>query len=147
VTLRAFAVAGAYRGHGDADRSRILPKALAVAAGDAPYVELNGDGSAVRELTHVADLADAFALALDAARPGVHRLYHAGTGKGITMLDLLAAVERITGRRVPTVRRPPASEARSVVADPLRIQAELGWRPVRSDLDRVVADAWAAVGG
>ena len=147
VTLRAFSVAGAYLGHGDADRTRILPKALAVAAGHAPHVELNGDGSAVRELTHVADLADAFALALDAARPGTHRLYHAGTGDGVTMLDLLAAVERITGRPVPTVRRPPAPEARSVVANPARIRAELGWRPARSSLDRIVGDAWAAVSG
>ena len=51
VTLRGFAIAGAIGSHGDSDQSRIIPKALAVAAGRTPHVEVNGDGTAVRELS------------------------------------------------------------------------------------------------
>lgn len=145
VVLRPFSVAGAYGRHRDTDLSRILPKALAVAAGQAPHVQINGDGSAVREFTHVADLADAFALALDAARPGGCPVYHAGTGQGVTVARLLSVVEEVTGRPVATVHRPAAREARAVLANPTRIRDDLRWRPARSDLGRIVADAWAAV--
>src|SRR5690606_29269558 len=105
---------------------------------------LNGDGSAVRELVHVADLADAYVLALDAARPGDHRVYNVGSGTGVSVAEVLAAVRRVTARPVPVERRPAADEPQALVADSRRIRAELGWTPRRSDLDTIVADAWAA---
>src|ERR1700730_15300253 len=68
MSLRCFNVAGAMGSRGDRDLTRVIPRALAVAAGDAPFFPLNGDGSAVREFVHVADVADAFLLALEASR-------------------------------------------------------------------------------
>lgn len=144
VTLRAFNVAGADGDAVDRDTTRLLPRALQVAAEGGAF-PLNGDGSAVRELVHVADLADAYLLALDAARPGRHRVYNVGSGTGVTVAEVLEAVRRTTGRPVPVERRPAADEPQALVADSRRIRAELGWRPRRSDLDTIVADAWAAL--
>lgn len=146
VTLRGFAIAGAIGAHGDADLSRIIPKALAVAAGRTPHVEVNGDGSAVREFTHVADVADAYLLALTAARPGEHLVCNVGTGQGVGVREVLATVEAVTGQRLPVVRRPAANEPPALLADTRRIQAQLGWRPHHSDLNEIVATAWHAPG-
>src|SRR5215216_1380541 len=85
ISLRVFAAAGAVGRHGDRDLGRLIPKALAVARGQAPYFEVNGDGSAVREFTHVADVAEAYLQALEAAKPGKHEVYNIGTGSGITV--------------------------------------------------------------
>lgn len=80
VSLRCPVVAGAVGPYGDADTSRLLPKALAVAGGLQPTLVVNGDGSATREYRHVADVAEAYLLALGAARPGRHRAYNLGSG-------------------------------------------------------------------
>jgi hypothetical protein len=50
--LRAFNVSGAVAGHGDDDKTRIIPEALAVAAGHVPHLDVNGDGTAVRDFVH-----------------------------------------------------------------------------------------------
>jgi UDP-glucose 4-epimerase len=149
VTLRACNVAGAARGlgHGDPDGTRLLPAALAAAAGRREAFTMHGDGSVVREFVHVADLADAWLLALEAAAPGRHLVYNVGSGEGVSVGEVLAAVERVTGRRVPVQRRPSADEPAALVADSARIRAELGWAPARSGIDRIVADAWAVLAG
>jgi UDP-glucose 4-epimerase len=146
VTLRGFAIAGGIGSRGDADLSRIIPKALAVAAGRTPHFEVNGDGTAVREFTHVADVADAYLLALTAARPGEHLVCNVGTGQGITVREVLATVEAVTGQRLRVVVRPAANEPPALLANSQRIQAQFGWRPQHSDLNEIVATAWHAFG-
>ncbi|PBC71406.1 UDP-glucose 4-epimerase [Streptomyces sp. TLI_235] len=145
VVLRCFNVAGA----GDVDEARILPRALAVAAGRHPSLELNGDGGVVRDFVHVDDVAEAYLRALGAeevlAAHGGFRVYNVGATPA-SMREIVAAVERLTGRPVPVVRRPALPEAPRLVADCTRIRLELGWRPERSALDRLVLDAWAAAG-
>lgn len=145
VTLRCFSVAGAVDGLGDADTTRIIPRALAVAAGDEPQVMVNGDGTAVREFVHVLDVATAYRLALEAAQPGQHRLWNVGSGRPVTVADVVEAVRRITGRPVPTEHQPPKPEPRVLMADNRRIRAELGWQPAHSELEEIVRDGWAAV--
>ena len=132
VTLRTFNVAGASDGHGDRDTSRIIPRALLVAAGQAGRLDVNGDGSAVREFTHVCDLARAYAAALDAARPGEHRIYNVGSGVGTSVREVIEATERVTGRPVAVSWGLPAREPRELMADSSRIKNDLGWRPTRS---------------
>jgi UDP-glucose 4-epimerase len=145
ITLRTFNVAGAIDGHGDPDTSRLITRTLLAAAGQADCLSVNGDGSAIREYVHVADLARAYALAVDAVGLAGHRIYNVGSGVGVSVRDIIEAAERITGRAVPVRWGPPTSEARELRADISRIQAELGWQPTRSDLDTIVSDAWHAL--
>lgn len=77
--LRLFNVAGAVHGRGDDDLSRIIPKALAVAAGQEQRLQVNGDGSALRDFVRVSDVADALTLALDSDHPGESQTYNVGS--------------------------------------------------------------------
>lgn len=147
VTLRTFNVAGAVDGHGDPDTTRLIPRALLAAAGQADCLNVNGDGSAIREYTHVADLARAYAAALNVAEPGGHPIYNVGSGVGVSVREVIETTERITGRPVPVHWGPPADEPRELRADSSRIRADLGWQPSRSSLDTIVTDAWQALDG
>lgn len=145
AVLRCFSIAGALDGVGDPDETRILPKALRVAAGLAPAVRINGDGSAVREFTHVLDVADACRLALDAIRLGEHRLYNVGSDLAVSMGGLVAAVAERTERDVPIEHDPPKPEPHTLMADSSKIRAELGWTAPASTLERIIDDGWQAL--
>lgn len=145
VTLRAFNVAGAADGQGDTDSSRIIPRVLLAAAGKVDQVNVNGDGSAVRDFVHVCDLARAYAAALEIPEPTGHRVYNVGSGAGISVRDVIATAQKVTGRSVPVHRGPPAREPRELLADISRIQADLGWRPTLSNLEMMISDAWQAL--
>jgi UDP-glucose 4-epimerase len=143
VVLRSFNVAGGIPGHVDRDVTRIIPAALAVAAGRREVFRVNGDGRALREYMHVTDLASAYGRAITATLPGDCMVFNVGSGAGVSVNDVLAAVERGTGREVRRVTLPPVPEPRSLVVDSRRIRTELGWSSPRSTIDRIVADAWA----
>jgi UDP-glucose 4-epimerase len=144
VTLRLFNIAGAMAGVTDTDDTRIIPNTLRALTGELPHVTLNGDGTAVRDFVHLADVAAAVRQALEVAAPGKHRMYHIGSGTGSSMADVIRAAEAAAGRTVPVQRMPPKPEPQRLVADTRRARDELGWEPVRSDLTRMVAEAWAA---
>ncbi|MGP4023293.1 NAD-dependent epimerase/dehydratase family protein [Actinomadura sp. 3N407] len=145
VVLRTFNVAGSVDGRVDPDETRLIPKALAVAAGRAPHLEINGDGLAVREYLHVDDLAAAYVRALEAAAPGEDRVYNVGSGTGTAVREVVAAVEEVTGRPVPALRRPARPETPVLVCDAAAIRADLGWRPERSGLREIIAGSWNAL--
>jgi UDP-glucose 4-epimerase len=147
VTLRTFNVAGAVDGHADPDTSRIIPRTLLVAVGRADCLNVNGDGSAIREYTHVGDLARAYAAALDFAVPTGHRVYNVGSGVGVSVREVIEAAERITRRPVPVRWGPSANEPHELRADSSRIRTDMGWQPSRSSLDTIIADAWRALNG
>jgi len=142
VVLRCFNVSGGVPGHVDRDDTRIIPAALLVAAGRTDSFRINGDGRALREYVHVRDAAEAYALALGAVPPGEWRVYNLGSGSGVSVNDVLAAVERVTGRPVRREFAPPVAEPRALVIDSGRIRAELGWLPRHSTLDQIISDAW-----
>ncbi|GLV79947.1 UDP-glucose 4-epimerase GalE [Streptomyces hygroscopicus] len=152
VSLRYFNVAGAVGRHGERHEpeTHLLPLALAAALGRGPELRLNGDdyptrdGTCVRDFIHVADVADAHLAALSGAVSGTHRIYNLGNGRGFTVLEVLEAVARVTGRRVPFRRaeRRPGDPA-TLVASAERILAELGWKPGRPTLEEMIEDARA----
>lgn len=144
ASLRCFNVAGATPQTLDDDLTRVIPKALAVAAGRAPYLVINGDGSSIRDYLHVADLADAYAAAFDAAEPGRHAIYNTGSSLPVSLRDVVDSVEQITGRRLAIRHDPPQNDPPALVADTSRIRHELAWEPRRSQLDTIIRDAWAA---
>lgn len=145
VSLRACNIAGAAAGVIDTDVTRLVPKILAVQAGLEPELVINGDGSAVRDFVHVVDMAEAFALALDACVPGQWRAYNVGSGRRTRVRDVLRAAEQVTGRRVPVQHRAPANEPPVLVADNTRIRHELGWTPHNSDLTTILTGSWNAL--
>lgn len=154
VSLRYFNVAGAAGGFGERHRpeTHLIPRVLDVAAGAAEAIEVFGndyptpDGTAIRDYVHVADLAGAHLLALEAtaANPGQHLIYNLGNGRGFSVLRVIEAARSVTGRPIPT--RPQgrrAGDPAVLVASSSRIEAELGWRPEHPALQEMVADAWA----
>lgn len=145
VSLRAFNVCGAASGIPDHDRTRLIPKVLAVQAGLEPELTVNGDGSAVRDFVHVVDMAEAFALAVDACEPGEWRPYNVGSGERSTVADVIRAAEQVTGSPVPARHRPAANEPPVLLADSTRIRSDLGWQPKNSALTQILADGWNAV--
>lgn len=102
------------------------------------------DGTCIRDYIHVSDLASAHAAALDhLMRGGASGAYNAGTGQGFTVLDVIRAAERVTGRSVPYItgaRRP--GDPPSLVADSRNLQETLGWTPRFVTLDQMVESAW-----
>ena len=78
TTLRLFNVAGAVNGRGDTDLSRIVPKTAAVALGYEAEVMVNGDGTAIRDFVHVADVAKAVATGLETCEPGQYEVFNVG---------------------------------------------------------------------
>ncbi len=145
ISLRAVNVAGALPGHPDRDTTRLIPQLLAIQQGQAPELVVNGDGTAVRDFVHVADMATAFVLALHACQPGHWRAYNVGSGHPSTVHDVIATTERVTGRPVPRRHAAAAHEPATLWADGTRIRSELGWRPEKSSLPGIITDAWAAL--
>jgi UDP-glucose 4-epimerase len=144
VTLRCFNVAGAFDGYPDTDPTRIIPNVLRAARGELPRVTVNGDGSAVREFTHVVDVASAFRLALEAAVPPADAVFNVGTGRGVSVREVIETAERVTGRQVPVEHLAPRPEPHTLVCDPGRLIREFGWQPAHSSLADIVRDAWDA---
>ena len=143
VSLRIFNAAGTIDGRCDPDLTRIIAKAVAVAGGRFPEVTVNGDGSAVRDYVHVADVARAFVLALGHAAPGRYDAFNVGATPA-TVAQILDVARNVTGHPIPAVHDPPAPEAPELRADTAKIRDVLGWEPQRSSLEQIVGDTWAA---
>ena len=156
VSLRYFNASGALlRPDGSAYGERhdpethLIPIVLQVAAGVREKLPLYGDdyptpdGTCVRDYIHVTDLATAHLLALEAVKPGEHRVYNLGNGNGYSNLEVVEAVRAVTGTGVPVEiapRRPGDIVAQ--VASSEKARRELGWQPARADLRDIVSDAW-----
>ncbi|MCG3135967.1 MAG: UDP-glucose 4-epimerase [Planctomycetes bacterium] len=102
------------------------------------------DGTCVRDYVHVEDLADAHVAAVAALRRGhAGGALNLGTGRGSSVRDVVAAVERASGRRVPVLEAPRREgDPAALAAAPGRAADVLGWRPSRSSLDAIVGTAW-----
>ncbi len=129
----------------------LIPSALETAAGLRPGLKLFGtdyptpDGTCVRDYIHVSDLAEAHALAMDALLAGkTLGARNLGTGRGHSNREVLAAVERVTGLPLSVTEAPRRpGDPPELVADASVARRELGWTPRHSDLDAIVATAWA----
>jgi UDP-glucose-4-epimerase GalE len=155
VSLRYFNAAGAdpegELGEDHEPETHLIPLVIQSALGVREEVRVFGtdyptpDGTAIRDYIHVTDLADAHVAALEYLRAGgASRALNLGTGRGHSVRDVIAAVERVSGRPVPAreaPRRP--GDPPVLVADPTRAGAVLGWHPRLSDLETIVATAWA----
>ncbi|MFI1161619.1 UDP-glucose 4-epimerase GalE [Streptomyces sioyaensis] len=168
VSLRYFNVAGAYGSCGERHdpESHLIPLVLQVAQGKREAISVYGedyptpDGTCVRDYIHVADLAEAHLLALDAAspspattpaggasrrrvNPGEHLICNLGNGNGFSVREVIETVRKVTGHPVPEIAAPRrAGDPAVLVASAQTAIDRLGWRPSRADLAGIVADAW-----
>jgi UDP-glucose 4-epimerase len=151
--LRYFNAAGACPDEGIGERhtpeSHALPLALFTLLGRRDGFKIFGtdwdtrDGSCLRDYVHTLDLADAHVRAVERLLGGGASLAaNLGTGDGVTVLELLAAIERVTGKRVPATPAPRRDgDAPALLADNALAKRELGWVPQRG-IDAIIADAW-----
>jgi UDP-arabinose 4-epimerase len=155
VALRYFNACGAHptAGIGEAHEpeTHLIPRALMALAGDIPQLDLMGtdyatpDGTAVRDYIHVCDLADAHVAALrHLLDGGASDQINLGTGRGFSVKEIIDAAARVAGRDVPHRFAPRrAGDPPELVADPSRAAQVLGWRAKWTDIDQIIATAWA----
>lgn len=153
ASLRYFNAAGADPdgeiGECHDPEPHLIPRAISAAMGGPP-LEVFGtdyptpDGTAIRDYIHVADLAAAHVLALRRLADGGESMaLNLGTGTGHSVLEVVRAVERISGKTVPIKYGPRRlGDAPSLVADARRAHELLGWRPQWSGIDTIVESAW-----
>ncbi|WP_170529520.1 UDP-glucose 4-epimerase GalE [Ruegeria arenilitoris] len=102
------------------------------------------DGTCIRDYVHVCDLVDAHVLGLRWLEQGKgSRVFNLGTGTGFSVKEVIAQSHSVTNREVPFITGPRrAGDCTKLVSGSTRAEAELGWRPKRSRLEVMIADAW-----
>jgi UDP-glucose-4-epimerase GalE len=135
--------------------THLIPRVLMALTGEIESIEVFGtdyetpDGTCIRDYIHVDDLADAHARALDhLAAGGESVACNLGTGVGVSVKEIIAAAEEVTGRRVPVKYGPRrAGDPARLVADPGLAKRVLGWEAGRRDVREMVRSAWAWISG
>jgi UDP-glucose 4-epimerase len=127
--------------------NNLLPYVAQVAVGKLKYVHVYGDdydtpdGTGVRDYIHVVDLAKGHVAAVNHSHTGV-RTYNLGTGKGVSVLEIIHAFEKAAGKEIPyriEARRP--GDIATSYADASLAAAELGWRTEHT-IEDACRDAW-----
>jgi UDP-glucose-4-epimerase GalE len=154
AALRYFNAAGAARDGGLGEmhepETHLIPLILQVALGQRSEIQVFGDdyptpdGTCVRDYVHVEDLAAAHLAALEALERTTAPIgVNLGTGSGFSVLEVVEAARRVTGAPIPirVVGRRAGDPPRLVSGGNLAREL-LGWRPERTAIDEIVADAW-----
>jgi UDP-glucose 4-epimerase len=154
VIFRYFNVAGAdpeaELGECHMPETHLIPLMLDAIDGKRPALTIHGtdyptpDGTCIRDYVHVMDLVEAHVLGLAWLREGRgNRVFNLGTGSGFSVREVVEASRSITNRPVPISEGPRrAGDCVRLVSGSSRAEAELGWRPERSTLEQMIADAW-----
>jgi UDP-glucose 4-epimerase len=155
TSLRYFNAAGAdpegKLGERHDPETHLIPLLLQAASGRRANFTVNGndfttpDGTCIRDFVHVWDLCAAHLLAMEYLISGGRTTaLNLGSGRGFSVAEVLAAVQRITGVAFPVDwgRRRKGDPAR-LVASRAKAEAVLGWRCEYSQLDTIIAHAWA----
>lgn len=152
VSLRYFNACGATDRCGEqhTPETHLIPLVLDVALGRRQAIHLFGtdydtpDGTCIRDYVHVRDIADAHIRCLEHIDRIEPTAFNLGNGTGYSNREVVAAVQRVTGRRVTVVEAPrrPGDPAR-LVADAHRINRAIGWTPALPELETMIASAWA----
>ncbi|MEM1149582.1 MAG: UDP-glucose 4-epimerase GalE, partial [Pseudomonadota bacterium] len=155
VKLRYFNAAGAdfdvEIGERHEPETHLIPLALQGQLKDGFNLTVFGDdfdtrdGTCVRDYIHVMDLADAHLRALDYLQDGhPSNVFNLGTGTGTTVLEIVEAVERVSGSPVKrTIGPRREGDPPALVASAEKARDVLGWEPRYSDVDTIIKSAWA----
>jgi UDP-glucose 4-epimerase len=152
VALRYFNAAGATPRLGEhhEPETHLIPNVLAAAAGRRDFVSVFGsdyptpDGTCVRDYVHVSDLCTAHVLALEyLGRGGASEFINLGNGHGYSVLEVVEAARRVTGRPIEVrVEAARAGDPARLVADARKAREALGWEPRHPELEAIVRSAW-----
>ena len=154
VSLRYFNVAGAdpqgRTGQSTPQATHLIKRACQAVLGRVPHLDIFGtdfetpDGTGVRDYIHVSDLVEAHLLALEALEAGTKaETYNCGYGRGTSVREIIAAVERVTGSKVPVKEGPRrAGDPAMVVADASKLAKAFGWTPQHDGIDTIVGSAF-----
>ena len=152
VSFRYFNAAGADEagsiGESHDPETHLIPLIFQAVQGKRAALEIFGDdyatpdGTCIRDYIHVNDLAEAHVLGLEYLAKADSAALNLGTGKGYSVQEVVATVERVTGHKVPTHIAPRrAGDPAELVADPSRAEKMLNWKAKRS-LEEIIATAW-----
>ncbi len=155
VCLRYFNAAGAdpegRLGERHEPETHLIPLVLQAASGRREAISIFGtdyptpDGTCVRDYIHVEDLAQAHWCALEYLESGAgSAAFNLGNGSGFSIREVIEAARRVIGRDFPVLeaeRRP--GDPPVLVADSSLVKSTLGWTPEYSDLETIIAHAWA----
>jgi UDP-glucose 4-epimerase len=151
VAFRYFNASGAtdHAGECHTPETHIIPLLLEVAAGERGHFSIYGDdyptpdGTCIRDYVHVSDIAAAHLLALEVSEKTGFSAYNIGCGTGYSVLEVIRAVERVTGKKIH-IRNSPrrAGDPAVLCASPAKLCRELDWKPRWSDLEGIIRSAW-----
>ncbi|MCW1885891.1 UDP-glucose 4-epimerase GalE [Luteolibacter flavescens] len=159
VCLRYFNASGCAEdgviGEDHNPETHLIPRVLMAVTGEIPHVDVFGtdyptpDGTGVRDYIHVADLASAHSKAIDHLAAGGDSVRcNLGTGVGVSVKEIISAVEEITGKTVPVQYGPRrAGDPPQLLADPSLAKEVLGWEAKHHDVRDMVRSAWAWMDG
>jgi UDP-glucose 4-epimerase len=153
VCFRYFNAAGAHPhgliGERHEPESHLIPLLLQVASQRRESAQLFGrdydtpDGTCIRDYIHVMDLCQAHYLALGYLSGNASAAFNLGNGSGFSVLEVIRAVEAVSGRKVRVADAPrrPGDPAQ-LVADSRLARQRLGWSPQYADIEKIVEHAW-----
>ncbi|MCB1105462.1 MAG: UDP-glucose 4-epimerase GalE [Cephaloticoccus sp.] len=154
AAFRYFNAAGAAEdgtiGEHHDPETHLIPLAIDAAAGLRPPLQVFGndyptpDGTCLRDYVHVDDLSRAHIAVFDKlATPGTGLFYNLGTGTPTSVLEVIRAVEKVTGKTVPHTFAPRrAGDPPALYADSTKAKTELNWTPKFTTIEPIVATAW-----
>ena len=157
ITFRYFNVAGSYQSsigqlhvEDHKNETHLIPKIMKdyIENKEKAQVEIYGDswqtndGSCIRDYLHVADLAAAHLLALDALENGINKVFNLGSGSGYSVFEVVNEIEKVVGdklNRAITPNRP--GDPAVLLGDIDKAKGVLGWRP-KANLNQIISDSW-----
>ena len=153
VALRYFNAAGAdpsgLIGEDHSPETHLIPLVLSAALGIRHNITVFGqdydtaDGTCVRDYIHVVDLAKGHLKALENNRKnGGVKIYNLGSGSGVSVLELVRAFEKASGKKIPfEIISRRAGDIAFCYADVVKAEKELGWKTEKT-LDEMCQDSW-----
>ncbi|KAB8137681.1 UDP-glucose 4-epimerase GalE [Gracilibacillus oryzae] len=154
VSLRYFNVAGARStgeiGEDHTPETHLIPIVLQVALDQREHISIFGDdyntpdGTCIRDYIHVEDLIDAHILALNYLKNGGEsNIFNLGSSQGFTVKEIIDAAREVTGHEIPAKVAPRrAGDPSTLIASSDKAKDFLGWNPTRTDIKRIIKDAW-----
>jgi UDP-glucose 4-epimerase len=154
AAFRYFNAAGAAEdgtiGEDHRPETHLIPLAIAAATGEGRPLQVFGndyptpDGTCLRDYVHVDDLSRAHISVFDKlGTPGTSLFYNLGTGTPASVMEVIRAVEEVTGLKVPHSIAPRrAGDPPALYADPRKAVGELGWKIRHPDVRGIVSTAW-----